>query len=457
MCARWSRPVVPLAALLFALLVSSATATATATAVRRRELRKTQAARTPNATLVLLPNNTLGAKCLDGSPPGYYFRPGTGAGRLSWHIFLPGGAWCVTPADCAARAKTRLGSTKGFPSNPAHYGAQLRPAFDGILSPDASLNPSLYSWNLVRLIYCDGGGYAGTRGRFNLTSAAGPGNSSNATGSSQISKSTNSSVAPTAPIYLDGWNIMRAIMQDLQQNRGIRSASQILLSGSSAGGQATVNLCDWLAASFPAASTRCLVDSGFFFDTRDRAMNYTFRALAQNLTALHRPANPNCSYAARPSHQWKCFFPQYTLHNASTPVFLFHTPFDYVAAMIGNQLPNNYTYTNDCLREILDSQKNLSGVVRSKGWSSLQWKPSSACSLSERDTLFSTAFGLYDQVRVLSQERTSFGAYIPMSSVHSGITNAYWNKPWVNRASISNAFTVWSSVAFKNVSIILSQ
>ncbi|CAI5985770.1 unnamed protein product, partial [Closterium sp. NIES-64] len=231
------------------------------------------------------------------SPPGYYFRPGAAAGRLRWHIYLPGGAWCVTPADCAARAGTRLGSSKSFPANPAHYAAQLRPPFEGILSGSAQQNPALYQWNLVRLIYCDGGGYAGTRGALNVSlaspAAAAPRNASSAANSTG---STKSSAPSTAAIYLDGWNIIQAVIADLVQKRKMRSASQVLLSGSSAGGQATVNLCDWLASSFPSASTRCLVDSGFFLDTRDRAMNYTFRSLAQNLTALHRPSNPTCPY-----------------------------------------------------------------------------------------------------------------------------------------------------------------
>ncbi|CAI7861822.1 unnamed protein product, partial [Closterium sp. NIES-53] len=274
------------------------------------------------------------------SPPGYYFRPGAAAGRLRWHIYLPGGAWCVTPADCSARAGTRLGSSKSFPANPAHYAAQLRPPFEGILSGSAQQNPAMYQWNLVRLIYCDGGGYAGTRGALNVSAAPAPPNASaaaNSTSPSNSTKSTGStksSASTTSAIYLDGWNIIQAVIQDLVQKHEMRSASQILLSGSSAGGQATVNLCDWLASSFPSASTRCLVDSGFFLDTRDRAMNYTFRSLAQNLTALHQPSNPTCPHAARPAQQWRCFFPQYTLHNTSTPLFFFHTPFDYVAAMI---------------------------------------------------------------------------------------------------------------------------
>ncbi|CAI7835580.1 unnamed protein product [Closterium sp. NIES-53] len=68
--------------------------------------------------LILLPDNAAGARCLDGSPPGYYFRAGTGAGRSMWHIYLPGGAWCGSAAQCVARSKTWLGSSTFYPDDP---------------------------------------------------------------------------------------------------------------------------------------------------------------------------------------------------------------------------------------------------------------------------------------------------------------------------------------------------
>ncbi|CAI5494512.1 unnamed protein product [Closterium sp. Naga37s-1] len=299
------------------------------------------------------------------SPPGYYFRPGTGSGRRKWHIYLPGGGWCLTVAECIERADTNFGSTRGYPKHPSG-----RAWFGGILSAHETVNPVFHNWNLVRLVYCDGGGYAGTRGRIKLTSsysglnttataskavrlavatnvsfeAAGSTESTKSTGltnstdpakSTESTKSTESKLSLHSAIYLDGWNIVQAVLQDLQHHRGFGAAAQILLSGSSAGGQATANLCDWMASSFPSVSTRCLVDSGFFLDTRDRFARRTFRAVARKLTWLHRPLNPTCSYAARRSEQWKCFFLQHTLLDISTPIFLFHTPFDYAAAMIG--------------------------------------------------------------------------------------------------------------------------
>ncbi|CAI5496453.1 unnamed protein product [Closterium sp. Naga37s-1] len=170
------------------------------------------------------------------SPPGYYFRAGTGGGKNMWHIYLPGGAWCGTAAQCVARSKTLYGTSTLYPTDPEPNA--------GILSSNSSINPPFYNWNLVRLLYCDGGGYAGTAGRLDV------GNGTS--------------------IYLDGWNITQAVIEDLKSKRGIKSAAQILLSGSSAGGQAVVALCDRIAAAFPWAATKCIADSGFFIGPSGR-------------------------------------------------------------------------------------------------------------------------------------------------------------------------------------------
>ncbi|CAI7835584.1 unnamed protein product, partial [Closterium sp. NIES-53] len=75
----------------------------------------------------------------------------------------------------------------------------------------------------------------------------------------------------------------------LKSNRGFKSAAQILLSGSSAGGQAVVALCDRIAAAFPWAATRCISDSGFFIDSKDRMGGFTWRNYAKSVVDMHQP------------------------------------------------------------------------------------------------------------------------------------------------------------------------
>ena len=68
-----------------------------------------------NVELVILPFAVKqGAVCLDGSPPGYYFRQGHGKGSDKWIIHFFGGAWCFDEESCLQRSKTRLGSSNFF-------------------------------------------------------------------------------------------------------------------------------------------------------------------------------------------------------------------------------------------------------------------------------------------------------------------------------------------------------
>ncbi|CAI5480423.1 unnamed protein product [Closterium sp. Yama58-4] len=296
----------------------------------------------------------MGARCLDGSPPGYYFRVGTGAGKNMWHIYLPGGAWCGSAAECVARSKTRLGSSTFYPDDP--NSKVIRPPFMGILSSNSSTNPAFYNWNLVRPIYCDGGGFAGTTGRVEVgggkvlyldgwkivraildgewcgcgerwsTVMAGDlqgrpggwrwgvgkcctwmggrsfglfwmvsgvvvvkGGLLYCDGGGFAGTTGRVEVGGGKVLYLDGWKIVRAILDDLKSYRGLKSAAQILLSGSSAGGQAVVALCDRIAAAFPWAATKCISDSGFFIDSKDRTGGFTWRILAKSVVDLHQP------------------------------------------------------------------------------------------------------------------------------------------------------------------------
>ena len=92
--------------------------------------------------------------CLDGSPPGYYIREGTGSGADKWILHQEGGGWCFTTEDCYNRSKTDLGSSKGWPPSVSTSGI-------GFLSDDKDVNPDFYSWTAVYMKYCDGASFAG--------------------------------------------------------------------------------------------------------------------------------------------------------------------------------------------------------------------------------------------------------------------------------------------------------
>ena len=91
--------------------------------------------------------------CLDGSPPGYFIRQGSGDGAKKWIVHLEGGGWCVSEEDCYNRSKTYLGSSTMWPPSIA---------IGGFLSDNVTVNPKFADWNVVYVMYCDGGSFAGS-------------------------------------------------------------------------------------------------------------------------------------------------------------------------------------------------------------------------------------------------------------------------------------------------------
>ena len=89
--------------------------------------------------------------CLDGSPPGYFIRNGTGMNKDKWIVHQMGGGWCFNLMECYKRSKTYLGSSKP-------YSEAL--SFGGFLSDDQDVNPDFYDWSMVFIIYCDGASFA---------------------------------------------------------------------------------------------------------------------------------------------------------------------------------------------------------------------------------------------------------------------------------------------------------
>ena len=91
---------------------------------------------------------------MDGSPPAYYIRQGSGDGANKWVLHLMGGGWCSNTADCFMRSFSIVGSTTDYSETEEFF---------GILSGDSEVNPDFYNWNAVFFIYCDGASFAGDR------------------------------------------------------------------------------------------------------------------------------------------------------------------------------------------------------------------------------------------------------------------------------------------------------
>ncbi|GAB2235648.1 hypothetical protein Droror1_Dr00026080 [Drosera rotundifolia] len=293
-CRRWTKSDLAIAALLSTLLIalslfiisdskkSSAVGSAAIAPLR-----------SDYVELSLLKNaRSKGAYCLDGSVPGYHFQPGFGDGIENWVLHIEGGGWCYNVASCSFRKGTALGSS--------HH---MEPyvVFSGILSQDPMQNPDFFSWNKVKIRYCDGGSFSG-----------------------HPDKEFNNGTK----LFFRGQAIWEALVDEIL-SLGMKNAKQALLSGCSAGGLATMIHCDDFQRILPRSTVKCLADASFFLDEKDVSGRRTMRAFYQNVVQLQSVAKSlpkDCVAKREPA---ECFFPEEILKSIRTPIFLVHTAYDF--------------------------------------------------------------------------------------------------------------------------------
>lgn len=248
------------------------------------------------AELVLLHGGpSMGAACLDGSAPGYYYRAGTGEGMSKWIVHLEGGGWCYNEDECAQRSRTPLGSSKSW-----------APTFEpqGFLSDNASANADFYDWNVVFVKYCDGASFAGNSdGVINW-------------------KGTE--------LHFRGFPILQLVFNTLLAGE-MKSASEVILTGCSAGGLATYIHADYVASLLPdKVMFAAMADAGFFIDVANYTGQMHIRELYSYVFKMQ-----NCSSGvnqmcveANGGEEWRCFFPQYTEPHIKSALFGLNSLYD---------------------------------------------------------------------------------------------------------------------------------
>ncbi|GAB4857954.1 Pectin acetylesterase 8 [Ancistrocladus abbreviatus] len=231
-----------------------------------------------------------GAVCLDGSPPAYHFDQGSGAGINNWLIHIEGGAWCNNATTCLAKRNTRLGSSKYMTKQ---Y------TFSGILSKLQKFNPDFYSWNRVKVRYCDGSSFTGDV----------------------------EAVDPRTKLYYRGARVWRAIVNELMA-KGMKNAQNVLLSGCSAGGLTAILHCDSFRALLPGAKVKCLSDAGFFINAKDLNGAPYIQQLFAQVVATHGSAKNLPASCTSKFSAGLCLFPQYAAQGMKTPLFLLNAAYD---------------------------------------------------------------------------------------------------------------------------------
>eukprot|EP01063_Lacrimia_lanifica_P010089 TRINITY_DN16859_c0_g1_i1.p1 TRINITY_DN16859_c0_g1~~TRINITY_DN16859_c0_g1_i1.p1 ORF type:complete len:701 (+),score=180.47 TRINITY_DN16859_c0_g1_i1:69-2171(+) len=230
-------------------------------------------------------SRALGARCLDGSPAGYYWRRGAGAAARRFMLVFVGSGWCTSPASCRARAATALGGS-------GTWGAAVHGY--GIANASAAGNPDFYDWSVAYVASCDGAFFMGDR------------------------------EAPVDGLHFRGRAIADAVVADLARREGLGSADAVLVTGESSGGLAAVLSVDRIAAQLPRVpDVRAVADAAFFLDRRRNGGDAGSLAAIVELAGM---APAGCRDAAA---RWRCVSLPHALRAIARPVFLVQSLFDY--------------------------------------------------------------------------------------------------------------------------------
>lgn len=294
------------------------------------------------------------ALCNDGTKPVYFIKKGFGAGTNRWVIWLEGGGGCGSddpqnPMWCGSRKGTYLDSSKDATEIGANIAAQ------GILSKDAAVNPDFYSYNLVNVHYCSSDFWGGIGEQ------------------KSINKNTNEKW------WFSGKTIVQALMLDLKQKFNFSNATNVILTGSSAGGAGVTINANEMRASVPNADVITIIDAShiFPFPRYAESLNdpnykedanwqlqafrdaYSFLPMEGNSECVKYKKIPTCGINERCDPRlYECMLPAYAGRFIKMPVFVSSDQLDqsildmYGFSFCTEQDPVKYTpWLNDYLAE----------------------------------------------------------------------------------------------------------
>lgn len=277
------------------------------------------------------------AKCLDGSPPLYYYIEGQDEGMEKWLIYFQGGAWCTSLENCYERSLTSLGSTLKDPS--------IMVISDDFFSDEVSNNRLMYNWNKVLIRYCDGGSFSGN----------------------------SSTIFKGKKLHFRGSNILKVIFEDIYNTKGLNFATDIVIAGCSAGALSVILHVDYIREAFLPNNSKvvALPDSGFFLDYVGFDKNYhkNMQWVFENMNSSGG-VNEKC-IEFYPLEKWKCFFAEHSIQFIKTPIFMLQSKYDVwqTEEILGEK---NYIYINTFgdemfkrLRNSLFRSENNSGFISS--------------------------------------------------------------------------------------------
>jgi len=276
-----------------------------------------------------------GAVCLDGTPGGYYYEPGVGVNSTKWVFYMIGGGLCWSELECVARSQTQLGSMKYWPETFV---------MGGPLYGNPEYNPDFYDWNHVVVPYCDGACFGG-----------------------DVEEPL---VVQGYTIYFRGHRILKGVINELLKTRGMDSATEVLVTGSSAGAMSTFFHADTIKSMMPSSVKRfkALPMSGVFLDhpnAEGKPVSTPQFKKSFEMQNLKSTIIKSCIDAMPEDEQYKCMFAQYNMNYVNVPMFVLNSAYDQWATYCILGAEPIETFAGD--------QGNCSAVP---GWSACEKDPS---------------------------------------------------------------------------------
>ena len=341
----------------------------------------------------------MGAVCLDGTDAGFYFSKATDDSKKnSWQLYFQGGGWCYDAEDCHQRSKTTLGSSKSWAKTSS---------MGGIMSGDCTVNPDYCNFNRVHMAYCDGNSFAGD--------------------------ATDPISVNGEEIYFRGRRIIDAVIQTLTEKYDFGSATEVLLTGCSAGGLATYLHTDYVQTLMPSGVTKYAASaiSGFFLLHPTVAKLPVYPEQMENIFNISNATggvNADCIAAQAPADKWKCNFAEFSYAYTKAPTFPLNSALDswqtvciYTAEPVPDFPKQTGTENGDC--------------VNTHGWAACAKDPETCNS-----TQMSAMNTYIDDFETKMNSTTTFskagnGAFIHSCHTHCEAQSGSWNSFKINGVS----------------------
>jgi len=177
----------------------------------------------------------------------------------------------------------------------------------GPLLDDPVDNPLFYSWNHVEIAYCDGASFSGNR--------------------------DDPIVVNGTTLYFRGFRVLQAVIRDLLERQGMWAATEVLLTGCSAGALSTYLHVDQIRDMLPKTVTRFKAApfSGLFLHEPNVEGVPVYQSQLRRVFEMQNCTGgvpQACIAAQKPGEEWRCIFAQEVHPFIQSPFFIMNSAYD---------------------------------------------------------------------------------------------------------------------------------